>query len=206
MQPALQIEREYMKHMKWMYWVPGLFSLGLLSACAQQLEQVNRDLTKLNSALASGLPNNNAGATGVGLAAIAAPQTMQTQLTVPSNKDVEAAFNAALPNIKKVISVHQCMKSYIYSRFLSNYTVIGEENRIFQGAGYYVPLATTKYHDNNKCVSVRAIDQITLPALNALKFRVIYLAEDSGEASNFTMQFTKVDDGSWKLSRIADSY
>ena len=191
-----------------MYWIPGVFVLGLLSACAQQLEQVNRDLVNLNTALASGLPGNNAGTAANGLAAIAAPQSFQTQLTVPSNKDVEAALNAALPTIKKVISVHQCMKSHDDYRPLSAYTVMGEERRVFptMEGGYFAPLEVTSYHDRNKCVSVRALDQISLLALNALKLRVTYLAEDSAETSNFAMLFVKVDDGSWKLRRISNNY
>lgn len=191
-----------------MFWIPGLFAWGLLSACAQQLEQVNRDLVNLNAALASGLPGRNPGLTSSGLANIAATQSFQTQLTVPPNKDVEVALNAALPTIKKVISIHQCMKSHDDYRLLSAHSVIGEERRIFptMEGGYFAPLQVSNFHDRNKCVSVRAIDQISLQALNVLKLRVVYLAEDSGETSNFAMQFVKGDDASWKLRRISNQY
>ena len=57
-----------------------------------------------------------------------------------------------------------------------------------------------KYHNTNKCVSVSTIDQWTMPALNALQFRAVYFADDSGETFNFYYLFKKSDDGSWKIA------
>lgn len=59
-----------------------------------------------------------------------------------------------------------------------------------------------KYHDRNKCVSVQAIDKWQMPALNALVFRAIYVADDSGETANFMYVLKKDDEGQWKLERF----
>lgn len=179
-----------------------------LTGCAQQqLDQFNKDLANLNQAMASGAtPSSRPTGLAVGLAQNAdAGKGAQTQLVVPADKTAEAALDAALPNIKKVIALHQCMKDGSNARLFAPYAVVGGENNIFVHGlqtGYYAPITMTRYHDKNKCVSVRAIDQVSLLALNALQFRVVYLAESSGEASNFQMQFMKTNDGSWKLSKI----
>lgn len=179
-----------------------------LAACApQQLDQFNKEVANFNQAMAG--KTASAGRTTpapVGLAQNTEASTgVATQLVVPADKTAAAALEAALPTIKKVIALHQCMKDGSSARLFAPYAVIGGENNIFVyglQTGYYAPIPQTKYHDKSKCVGVRAIDQVTLLALNALQIRVVYLAEDSGEASNFQMQFMKAGDGSWKLSRI----
>lgn len=127
-----------------------------------------------------------------------------TQLVVPPDKAAAAALDAALPNIKKIIGLHQCMKDASSARLFSTYTVPGGENNIFANLYYpeFSPIVRMKFHDKNKCVGVRVIDQVALLALNALQVRVVYFAEDSGEANNFQIQLMKSADGSWKLTKI----
>ena len=179
-----------------------------LTACAQQqLDQFNKSVADFNQAMASGAPSvGRPTAAPAGLAQNTdSVRGTQTQLVVPTDKNAEAALNAALPTIKKVIALHQCMRDGSSARLFAQYAVPGGENNIFVYGvitDSHSPIVRTKFHDKNKCVSVRAIDQITLLALNTLQFRVVYFAEDSGEASNFQMQFVRADDGSWKLSRI----
>jgi len=64
------------------------------------------------------------------------------------------------------------------------------------------PIFNMRHHNKNRCVGVRAIDQWSMPALNVLQFRVVYFAEDSGEAANFFIQFKLSDGGAWLLSSI----
>jgi hypothetical protein len=187
----------------------GLIAVVIsLSACAQeQFDQFNKSVANLNQAMAGGSATGSAGAaTQVGLAQKAeAGKGAQTQLVIPADKTAAAALDAALPVIKKVLALHQCMKDGSSARLFAPYAVTGGENNIFVyglQTGYYAPITQTKFHDKSKCVSVRAIDRVTLLAQNALQIRVVYLAEDSGEASNFQMQFIRADDGSWKLSKI----
>lgn len=84
---------------------------------------------------------------------------------------------------------------------MNAYAVPGEDMAVYTG-GERFPNHTNfmKYHDRNKCVSVSAIDQWVMPALNALQFRAVYFADDSGETVNFAYQFKKMDDGSWKIA------
>ena len=179
-----------------------------LTGCAQQqLDQFNKDIASFNQAMAGGVPSaSRPPVVTAGLAqATDTGKSAQTQLVVPADKTAEAALDAALPNIKKVIAIHQCMKDGSNARLFAPLAVVGGENNIFVHGlqtGVYAPIPITRYHDKNKCVGVRAIDQVTLLALNALQLRVVYLAESSGEASNFQMQFLKASDGSWKLSKV----
>lgn len=188
--------------------VGSIAVLVSITACAQQqLDQFNKDMANLNTALAGGTAS--AGRPTGAPSALAqnsdAEKSTSTQLVVPADKIAAAALEAALPNIKKVVALHQCMRDGSSARLFAPYAVVGGENNIFVyglQTGVYAPIPLTRYHDKSKCVSVRAIDQVTMLAMNAIQIRVVYLAEDSGEASNFQMQFMRAGDGSWKLSRI----
>jgi len=186
--------------------VGSIAVLVSITACAQQqLDQFNKDMANLNAALAGGTTSaaRPTGAPSALAQNTEAGKGASTQLVVPVDKTAAAALDAALPVIKKVIALHQCMKDTSSARLFSPYTVAGGENDVFTYGFYkYAPIFATKYHDKNKCVSVRAIDQVSLLALNSLQIRVVYLAEDSGEASNFKMQFMKSDDASWRLLLI----
>lgn len=177
-----------------------------MTACAQQqFDQFNKDMANLNAALAGGTASA-ARPTGVPAALAQNADTgkgASTQLVVPADKTAAAALDAALPTIKKVVALHQCMKDFSSSRLFTPFAVVGGENALFPTAYMgFAPIPLTKFHDKSKCVSVRAIDQVAMLAMNALQIRVVYLADDSGEASNFQMQFMRADDGAWKLSRI----
>lgn len=186
-------------------------SLGL-SGCAQDLAKFNQDLAALNKSLAEkGRSQASAGSSGgaqTGGVAMAtqpeAGQSKQVQMIVPNDKQVAAAIDEALPTIKKVLGIHQCVKNNESLRQMNIYAVPGENMASQMGVGYSFPNSPNfmKYHDRNKCVSVRAIDQWTMPALNALKFRAVYFADDSGETINFTYLFKKSDDGSWKIAGL----
>lgn len=184
----------------------GTLALALtLAGCVEQMQQLNRDLAAANAALAGGQ-----GQTG----SFAKPGTMaianqtgketQTQLIVPTDPRTREAMDAALPTIKKVLAIHQCIKIEDGMLQLNYWAVPG----VNPSSGW-LPYATfpdstryMKYHDRNKCVSVRAIDNWAMPALNALQFRAVYFAEDSGETVNFGYLMKKVDDGSWKLQSL----
>lgn len=182
----------------------GALALALaLAGCVQEMQQLNRDLAAANAALAGGQPG-----------AVAKPGTMarmsetgkeqQTQLIVPTDTRTREAMDAALPTVKKVLAIHQCVKVDDGMLQLNYWAVPG----VNPTAGYMAfgtyPNANRymKYHDRSKCVSVRAIDTWVMLAFNALQFRAVYFAEDSGETVNFEYLLKKVDDGSWKLQAI----
>ncbi len=115
-------------------------------------------------------------------------------------------MDAAMPNIKKVISLHRCMKSEDNMRLLNFYAVTGrnfDTSKSSHGSWSFPNSKDNmKYHDRNNCIAARTMDQWSMPALNALRFRVVYFAEDSGETVNFQYEFKRVEDGSWKLDSL----
>lgn len=113
-------------------------------------------------------------------------------------------MDAAMPNIKKVISLHRCMKSADNMRMLNFHAITGRNFESTYDWNYPNSKWFMKYHDRNNCVSARTMDQWSMPALNALRFRVVYFAEDSGETVNFQYEFKRGQDGSWKLDSIKD--
>lgn len=131
-------------------------------------------------------------------------QSKPVQMIVPSDKRVAAAIEEALPTIKKILTIHQCVKDDESIRQMNFYAVPGTDMAKLYGYGWGFPNSTKymNYHDRNKCVSVSTIDQWTMPALNALLFRVVYFADDSGETTNFLYLFKKTDDGSWKIAKF----
>ena len=136
-------------------------------------------------------------------------QSKPTQLIVPKDKRVAAAMKEAMPTIKKVLAIHQCLKDYESLRQLNFYAAPGtdmsKQGSMMKVDNYYgFPNSTEwmKFHDTNKCVSLTTIDGWSMPALNALLFRAVYFADDSGETVNFLYLFKKVDDGSWKISKL----
>ncbi len=135
-------------------------------------------------------------------------QSKPTQLILPKDKRVAIAMNEAMPTIQKILSIHQCITNSAGMRQMNFFAVPGVD----MSAGYIygspgaelvgLPIGFTQYHDKNKCLSVQVLDSWSMPALNALLFRAIYFAEDSGETVNFLYLFKKVDDGSWKIAQL----
>ncbi|MDD5298520.1 MAG: hypothetical protein PHU46_16575 [Rhodocyclaceae bacterium] len=128
----------------------------------------------------------------------------KTQLLIPADHRTRDAIDAALPTVKQVVAIHRCVR--VPDGLLRlNFLAVPGANLIANLAprwAYPDSDLFMKYHDISKCVNARAIDSWAMPALNALRFRVVYFAEDSGETVNFTYLMMKVDDGSWKLQSI----
>lgn len=130
-----------------------------------------------------------------------------TKLVIPKDKKVAAALEAALPTIKKVISIHQCLRNSSGLREMNFFAVAGVDMTRF-GNPYDptigLPIRGMKFHDKNKCPRVQVMDQFSMPALNALLFRTVYFADDSGETASFLYLFMKTDDGSWKVKQLEE--
>lgn len=185
-----------------------LMSLAIfisLVGCAQaDFDKFDQSLKTLNQAI--GAPS----APGVQTAQATAPmavrggasKSISTELVIPADKATEEAMNAALPVVKKVISIHQCMKTHESMRLLNVYAVTGVD---MSQQNVSVPINWTRYHDKSQCVDVKALDQWTLQALNALRVRAVYFATDSGETFNLFYYFMKASDGTWKLSGVGRS-
>jgi hypothetical protein len=167
--------------------------LWLTGCSTQQIEEFNRQLAEFNRTGVAPAPTGS-----VGMATQTATGNTKTELVVPTEKAVEQAMEEALPTIKKVLSLHQCVKEYPALRQLNFYGVPGV-NMAAIGGGAVYPMAPMRYHDRNKCLTVRTIDQWAMPALNTLVFRAVYFSEDSGETRNIKYELRRVTDGSWKL-------
>lgn len=179
----------------------AIFSL-FLAGCAQDLQRINQTLHAINTG--APLPSQTAVAPSQSVVASVETQKQPTQLIVPNDKSAATAMDAAMPNIKKVIALHRCMKSGDNMRMLNFYAVTGVD--IYEQTRFSDPYPNhtrwMKYHDRNNCVAARTMDQWSMPALNALRFRAVYFADDSGETVNFQYEFKRVEDGSWKLGSI----
>jgi|APLak6261699311_1056244.scaffolds.fasta_scaffold00212_3 hypothetical protein len=170
--------------------LPGL-TFGL-SGCSQ----LNKDLADLNSKMAG-----NGGQSGGSVMAVQQDASQnKTKVVIPNDKKVSGAIDEALPTIKKVLAIHQCLKADEGMRLLNTHAVTGVDMRDGHGYIEITPITRMKYHDKNKCVSVQALDQWEMPALNALNFRVVFFSNESGEVSNFKYFFKKTD-GTWKIAR-----
>ena len=63
------------------------------------------------------------------------------------------------------------------------------------------PMDQFFYHDKAQCLTVAKIHGWKSPALNALQFEVLYLAEDSGETKKENHELVKQPDGEWLFTR-----
>ena len=182
------------------------------------LKQVNEGLSAVNLAIGGQSSNgeNSRNFALAGMPSMATPSGSDqvAQVVIPSDKRVRSAIDEAMPTIKTVLGIHQCVRTQDSLRPLNIHALPGVDmtkadsrysfpnmpyNAIGIGSGM-------KYHDTNKCVDIRAIDKFAMPALNALNFRVVYFANDSGETVNFNYSFRKVDDGTWKLAGFCSRY
>ena len=53
------------------------------------------------------------------------------------------------------------------------------------------------YHNKEQCVNVARVSGWTSPSINALRFEVVYLADDSGEVVKQNNEVVKQPDGEW---------
>lgn len=176
------------------------------------LKKVQSDFASINEQGEKERARIRADAQTDGGAMAAQPEAnqQQIQMTVPKDTKTQAAIDAALPTIKKVLAIHQCIREPQQLLQLNVLAIPGVN--MMSGGSNGLPMYSfpnnkglfLKYHDPSKCVDIRTIDRFSLLALNALSFRVVYLAKDSGETINFGFLLKKADDGSWLLGQPPD--
>jgi chaperonin GroEL (HSP60 family) len=185
--------------------VAAVFVLG---GCQQALDQLARDLDALNGTGNPGAPRQPVA--GGGAAMSEAVRTYKTQVDIPNDPKVSAAFDEALPTIKKVLGMQQCMPKIndanaITAQLnqLNQYTIPSFDAsanyrgwHIQQGS---IPMWNVTYHNTSKCLAVQAIDSVALLAANAISIRAIYISTESHEMVKFKYEFQKWSDGSWRL-------
>lgn len=170
----------------------------IMSGCNATLEKINKDLETLNAALSAGLPGQAEVQNVQPTLARPSPGEQPIQLVLTNHQATNIAIEAATPIIKTVLAIHRCISNERGLLFLNKYAMPGVNMVPTWGQdGYPNNPWHLRYHDYNKCVDIRAVDQFSMPALNALNFRVVYFASDSGETVNFFFKMRRMDDGSW---------
>lgn len=168
-------------------------------------EKGEQDRAKIR---AGGNPQSSEVAQGGGLTIEARPEESQpkpTQVIIPKDKRTAAAIDEAMPTIKKILALHRCLKTSDGLRQMNFDAVAGMDMMRFANpydATFGLPIRGMQFHDKNKCLRIQSLDQWSMPALNALLFRAVYFADDSGETANFLYLFMKTDDGSWKIKQF----
>jgi hypothetical protein len=181
----------------------GALSVALTGCAAQDLAKFNQNLTEFNASIGAGSNGAPIGS-AVGLAKpTTSVQSRSMKRLVPSDKATATAMESAMPLVNKVVGIHSCVNNSEGLRMLNFHGVPGRDFRNNNVGGVaYSPMEWMKYHDKSQCLAVRVLDQWAMPALNALTYRVVYFAEDSGETIQFQFQMGRQNDGVWLLSGI----
>jgi hypothetical protein len=80
------------------------------------------------------------------------------------------------------------------SKAINAYAVPGQNLAMRLGQG---PMGRTRYHDKTTCMSVTRIHGWGAPANNAVRFEVVYTADDSGEIATYPHEAVRQPDGVW---------
>jgi hypothetical protein len=142
------------------------------------------------------------------------PNLTEIKVVQAKNK-ADAQFNEARNVVSQILETHRCLKKIKNDynsqtgslRALNTFIVPGlDAAKMSIGGGSqddYAPAFKFQYASPLKCVGIRQIDTITPVAKNVFSFRVVYLAEDSGETANFIYKMQKQDSGDWRLFAIS---
>lgn len=181
-----------------------IISLGLaLTACAPQLQEINRSLANTNAALADANRSLRAGPAQLPTKgpspSEAQVRAIQAQITAKQNDALlRAAIDEARPNIQTVITFLSCYPGWDAGRYLGQY-LTPEANQ----QDVLAPMPMMKYHQKAHCLTVNRMDGWGMPARNALVFRVLYLSDASGESRAFRYELVKQADGAWLFRRAS---
>lgn len=134
-----------------------------------------------------------------------AAKVTPTQIQIPAEKAVQEAVAEAMPAIRDVLNLHQCMRDSDNLRLMNKFAVPGSDmtrysNAYDQTHTYGLPVYKMQYHNRSQCLHITSLQDWSMPALNALVFRAVYLAEDSGETATFEYSFRKMPEGNWRIA------
>jgi hypothetical protein len=136
-----------------------------------------------------------------GLASITSEQQAKIMAAVSGKglKDQRVKQNLveAADAISGFLRINSCIANY---NGLS-LNIYAAPNHQFPGSNYLSPMSGARYHDKNSCLTILRLQGITAPALNALRFEAVYLAEDSGESVIKEHEAVRQPDGQWLFNR-----
>jgi hypothetical protein len=107
----------------------------------------------------------------------------------------------AAPTLKEFVAKLSCLPyngGDLNAQITSMFTIYAAPGR---SLSLLPPANQTRYHDKSSCLTVVRIQGWNAPALNALKFEVVYLANDSGESAKTNHEMVKQPDGVWLFNR-----
>ncbi len=132
-------------------------------------------------------------------AAITPEQLARIGVELPKNATdlrTKTMVDEASATIRDMIERLSCMQNANNAAWMNATMVPGA------GMGYYfsAPLPRARYHNQSACMTVTRVQGWSSPALNALSFEVVYVADDSGESSKTRHEMIKQPDGTWLFS------
>jgi hypothetical protein len=112
-------------------------------------------------------------------------------------KDLQVKITEASKTIQPFLERRACITEWKASSSLNIYAAPGA-NFANNGAPMVFGF---QYHDKAQCLTVAKVQGWKSPALNALQFEVLYLAEDSAETKKENHELVKQTDGEWLFTR-----
>jgi len=159
----------------------------LLAGCVQEMQQLNKDLGAVNTALAGGSTGNYGGSFAPTMTA-QQESSLNNALSTSNNGNFNQAKSEASNAIRQVIARSACDRDTTRA--------VG----VYRAPGYTYfgsPLNSLRYHPKGQCLTVARIDGWEMPARNALRFRVLYTSDASGETRSLRYELTKQPEGEW---------
>lgn len=152
-------------------------------------------------------PGGQSGPVGSGrnLASITPAQTAEIDrlLTQPvQDARIVADRRDAAPLIRTIVATAACARDELAWNALNRQTLEPKNWQADGGVASYAPMRRLRYHDAGACLDATRMTEWTKPALNALSFRVFYVAADSGEAANQEYLLQKGSEGQWLLRNV----
>ncbi len=131
----------------------------------------------------------------VGYAVITAEQREAIQATLTKsipNDRIREMIKEAMPVISIMAERQSCLSSYLGSSALNEYAAPGHKV-----SNFGIVMSNMSYHDKSICLTVLRISGWNAPANNALRYEVMYKAEDSGETAITKHELVRQTDGNW---------
>ena len=111
---------------------------------------------------------------------------------------VRQLVQEAAPAITAYVERMSCLAAYEGSSALNEFAAPGAN---LSGAWAIAPMTRAHYHNKASCMTVARVQGWTAPANNALRFEVLYKAEDSGETAKLNHEAVRQPDGTWLFTQ-----
>ncbi len=183
--------------------IPIYLILLSMTAQADSLKDFNKALSDLNQSLnkpaQTARPQTPPARTATNMAPITTEQQDKIKQALAkrtTDARVKGMISEASPTVQAFVERLSCIVGGGGGESLNLYAAPGKS---FHGLA--APMVFTRYHDKGTCLTVARIHGWSAPALNALNFEVVYLAEDSGESIKTNHQMVKQPDGIWLFTK-----